>query len=66
MLVSLRVVAHKTTHVHGFYLPRAYGIPKYLKDILIPSLDQPIDHLTIIVPPRKTLGKILSSTWVIR
>jgi hypothetical protein len=33
--------------------------------ILKPSIDQPIDHLTAIVPPRTTLGKILSSTWVI-
>jgi hypothetical protein len=28
-------------------------------------LAQSIDHLTAIVSPRTTLGKILSSTWVI-
>jgi hypothetical protein len=33
--------------------------------ILKPVVDQPIDHLTAIVPPRTTLEKILSSTWVI-
>jgi hypothetical protein len=35
-------------------------------DILNPSIDKSIGHLTAIVPPRTTLGKILSSTWVIR
>jgi hypothetical protein len=34
-------------------------------DILKPSIDKPIGRLTAIVPPRTTLGKILSSTWVI-
>jgi hypothetical protein len=34
-------------------------------DILNPSIDKPIGHLTSIVPPRTTLGKILSSTWVV-
>jgi hypothetical protein len=34
-------------------------------DILKPSIDKPINRLTAIVPPRKTLGKILSSTWVV-
>jgi hypothetical protein len=31
-------------------------------DFLKPSLDKQIDHLTDIVSPRTTLGKILSST----
>jgi hypothetical protein len=35
-------------------------------DILKPSIDKPISHLTAIVLPRTTLGKILSSTWVVR
>ena len=35
-------------------------------DFLKPSLDKPIGRLTAIVPPRTTLGKILSSTWVVR
>jgi hypothetical protein len=35
-------------------------------DLLNPSIDKLIDHLTAIVPPRTTLGKILSSTWVVR
>jgi hypothetical protein len=34
-------------------------------DLLKPSIDKLIDCLTAIVPPRKTLGKILSSTYVI-
>jgi hypothetical protein len=34
-------------------------------DFLKPSLDKPIVHLTVIVPPRTTLRKILSSTWVV-
>jgi hypothetical protein len=35
-------------------------------DILKPSIDKLIDHLTIIVSLRTTLGNILSSTWVVR
>ena len=35
-------------------------------DFLKPSLDKLIDRLTAIVPLRKKLGKILSSTWVVR
>jgi hypothetical protein len=44
---------------------------KYLFDMVIPlgilksTIDQPIDHLVVIVPPRKTLKNIFSSTWVI-
>jgi hypothetical protein len=34
-------------------------------DIPKPSIDQPIDRLTDIVPSRIALDKILSSTWVI-
>jgi hypothetical protein len=34
-------------------------------DLLKPSVDKPIGRLTAIVPPRTTLGKILSSTWVV-
>jgi hypothetical protein len=34
-------------------------------DYLKPSLDKPISLLTTIVSPRTTLGKILSSTWVV-
>jgi hypothetical protein len=34
-------------------------------DYLEPSLDKIIGRLTAIVPPRTTLGKILSSTWVV-
>jgi hypothetical protein len=34
-------------------------------DLLTPSIDQLIGHLTIIVLSRTTLGKILSSTWVV-
>jgi hypothetical protein len=34
--------------------------------ILKLSKDKPINLLTIIVPLRKTLGKILSSTWVVK
>jgi hypothetical protein len=34
-------------------------------DFLKPSLDKPIGHPTAIVPPRTTLGKILSSTWLV-
>jgi hypothetical protein len=34
-------------------------------DLLKPSIDKMNGHLTIIVPPKKTLGKILSSTWVV-
>jgi hypothetical protein len=34
-------------------------------DFLKPSLDKPIGRLTAIVPLRTTLGKILSSTWVV-
>jgi hypothetical protein len=34
-------------------------------DLLKPSIDKPIGRLTAIVPPRTTLGKILSSTWVV-
>jgi hypothetical protein len=34
-------------------------------DSLKPSIDKSINHLTVIVPPRTTIGKILSSTWVI-
>jgi hypothetical protein len=35
-------------------------------DILKPSVDKPIGHLTAIVSPRTTLENILSSTWVIK
>ena len=35
-------------------------------DFLKPSVDKPIGHLTVIVPPRTKLRKILSSTWVVR
>ena len=35
-------------------------------DLLKPSIDKPIGLLTAIVPPRTKLGKILSSTWVVR
>jgi hypothetical protein len=35
-------------------------------DLLKPSIDKPIGHLTVIVPPRTKLRKILSSTWVVR
>jgi hypothetical protein len=35
-------------------------------DLLKPSIDKPINHLTTIVPLRTTLENILSSTWVIR
>jgi hypothetical protein len=34
-------------------------------DLLKPSIDKSIGHLIAIVPLRKTLGKILSSTWVV-
>jgi hypothetical protein len=34
-------------------------------DLMKPSIDKPISPLTVIVPPRTTLGKILSSTWVV-
>jgi hypothetical protein len=34
-------------------------------DLLKPSIDKLISHLTVIVPPRTTLRKILSSTWVV-
>jgi hypothetical protein len=34
-------------------------------DFLKPSIDKPIGHLTAIVPLRKKLGNILSSTWVV-
>jgi hypothetical protein len=34
-------------------------------DILKPFVDKSIDHLIAIVPPRTTLRKILSSTWVL-
>jgi hypothetical protein len=34
-------------------------------DFLKPSLDKPIGHQTVIVSPRTTLEKILSSTWVV-
>jgi hypothetical protein len=34
-------------------------------DILKPSVNKPIDHLTIIVPMGTTLRKILSSTWLV-
>jgi hypothetical protein len=34
-------------------------------DLLKPSIDKSIDHLIVIVSPRTTLGKILSSTWVV-
>jgi hypothetical protein len=34
-------------------------------DILEPSLDKLISHLTAIVPLRTTLKKIMSSTWVV-
>jgi hypothetical protein len=34
-------------------------------DLLKPSIDKLIGRLTAIVPPRTTLGKILSSTWVV-
>jgi hypothetical protein len=34
-------------------------------DLLKPSKDKLIDHMNTIVPPRTTLGKILSSTWVV-
>jgi hypothetical protein len=33
--------------------------------LLKPSIDKLIDHLNSKVSPRKTLGKILSSTWVL-
>jgi hypothetical protein len=32
------------------------------QDLLKPSIDKPIDLLTIIVPPRTTLKKVLSIT----
>jgi hypothetical protein len=35
-------------------------------DLLNLSIDKTIGHLTAIMSPRKTLGKILSSTWVVR
>ena len=35
-------------------------------DFLKPSLDKPIGHQTAIVSSRTTLGKILSSIWVVR
>jgi hypothetical protein len=34
-------------------------------DLLRPSIDKPISLLTAIFPPRTTLGKIISSTWVV-
>ena len=34
-------------------------------DLLKPSIDKTTGCLTVIVPPRKTLSKILSSTWVV-
>jgi hypothetical protein len=34
-------------------------------DIMKPFVDKLIDYLIAIVPPRTTLGKILSSTWVV-
>jgi hypothetical protein len=34
-------------------------------DLLKPSIDKLIGHLTVIVPLRTTLRKILSSTWVV-
>jgi hypothetical protein len=34
-------------------------------DLLNPSIDKLIGRLTAIVPSRKALGKILSSTWVV-
>jgi hypothetical protein len=34
-------------------------------DFLNPSLDKSIGLLIAIVPQRTTLGKILSSTWVV-
>jgi hypothetical protein len=34
-------------------------------DLLKHSIDEPIGHLTVIVPPRTTLEKIFSSTWVV-
>jgi hypothetical protein len=35
-------------------------------DLLKPSIDKSTGHLTAIVPPRTALGKILSSTWVVK
>jgi hypothetical protein len=35
-------------------------------DLLKPSIDKLIGHLTSILPPRTTLRKIVSSTWAIR
>jgi hypothetical protein len=35
-------------------------------DLLKPSIDNMIGRLVAIVPPRKKLRKILSSTWVVR
>jgi hypothetical protein len=34
-------------------------------DLLKSSIDKPIARLTVIVPLRRALGKILSSTWVV-
>jgi hypothetical protein len=34
-------------------------------DIMNPSIDKSIDPLTVMLPPRTTLEKILSNTWVI-
>jgi uncharacterized membrane protein len=34
-------------------------------DLLNPSIDKSINRLNTIVPSRTTLGKILSSTWVV-
>ena len=35
-------------------------------DLLKTSVDKPVDHLTTRVQSRTALGKILSSTWVVR
>jgi hypothetical protein len=34
-------------------------------DILKPSIDKSINHLTFIVPPRTTFGKIIFNRWVV-
>jgi hypothetical protein len=57
------LVTHVSTHLSGIALDNS--CIWIVLDILNPSIDKSIGHLTIIVPLRTTLGKILSSTWVI-
>jgi hypothetical protein len=52
--------------VYGLALPSTSGISGAPLGILKPAIDQLIGCLTVIVPLRTTLEKILSSTWVIR